>query len=163
MKFTLPSHIKFTPFEELPFLKKEDLKAFEEKYHLKIPADYFAFMLCHNGGRLKECLTSFVEDGKFNSTYVRHLFALKALKKYHDLNDVMESYQDRIPLKFLPIGEDPFGNLIIMNCNPAETPKIYFWNHELEADAMEEDQPYFENLSWIADSFTDFLCSLKNQ
>jgi hypothetical protein len=56
----------------------------------------------------------------------------------------------------LPIGDDPGGNLFLINAGSSgEHGKIYFWDHNEEADL--EKQPYYKNIYFIAHSFADFI------
>ncbi|EKS0980396.1 SMI1/KNR4 family protein, partial [Escherichia coli] len=66
-------------------------------------------------------------------------------------------YKDRIPSEFFPIAHDAGGNLILMGPNSDDN-KIYFWDHEIEAD--EGDMPDMSNVYLISQSFSVFINSL---
>ena len=60
----------------------------------------------------------------------------------------------------IPIADDPGGNAICLGMSGNERGKVYFWDHEMEAD--EGDEPTFENVYLVAESFASFLKSLKD-
>lgn len=61
------------------------------------------------------------------------------------------------PLCFLS-GMTPFGNLILLSLKNADRGKIYFWDHEMEAN--EGEIPDYSNLTLIANSFEECITSL---
>ncbi len=71
----------------------------------------------------------------------------------------MEILSGRIIKGFLPIGDDPGGNFYLLGTTKEYFGQIYFWDHENEAQ-LHNEQPYFDNMSFIASSFTEFLNKL---
>jgi hypothetical protein len=61
-----------------------------------------------------------------------------------------------------PISYDSFGNLILIAIKNADRGKIYFWDHEMEADPNQGEVPDYSNLTLIADSFDEFINSLHD-
>jgi hypothetical protein len=53
---------------------------------------------------------------------------------YDNLNDYIEILDDRLPEGFIPIGDDPAGNVICLGIKNPYYEKIYFWDHEQEPD-----------------------------
>ena len=65
-----------------------------------------------------------------------------------------------IPKNMIAIGEDAFGNLILLAVTMQDRGKVYFWDHELACE--DDEEPGYENLTLIADSFDKFLSMLKS-
>ena len=61
-------------------------------------------------------------------------------------------FRDRVPADRVSIARDGAGNLLLIGVSG----EVGFWDHELEAD---EDgaQPYYDNISPIAPSFSALL------
>ncbi len=76
------------------------------------------------------------------------------------LDDEIECYQGRIPSDLFPIGYDTCGNLILIGDTGPNAGKIYFWDHECEADPDEGEVPDYRNVHFIAESFDAFFASL---
>lgn len=69
-------------------------------------------------------------------------------------------YKERMPDHLIPIAFDPFGNLVCLSIRRNDRGAVYFWDHEGEALVVGAKQPYYGNLSLVADSFNEFLNSL---
>lgn len=65
-----------------------------------------------------------------------------------------QKWKNRIIHGFIPIAEDPGGNLILLNCTGKDE-GIYFWDHELES--LEDTPPNISNMSLISTSFEAFF------
>lgn len=105
----------------------------------------------------------------FEGSYIDSFFG-KLKDSSKDIFYNIEIYKDRIPSNFLPIGNDGFGNLILMSLNNENYENIYFWDHENEwdEDYYEEetglkftDDVKFQNLYLLGTSFLDFLNRLE--
>ncbi len=70
----------------------------------------------------------------------------------------LKNYSGRIPNSFFPIAYDSCGNLICIPVKGPDRGKVYFWDHEMEA--ADDEEPSYDNLTLIADSFEDFFNSL---
>lgn len=135
----------------------EDVKDFETKIGLVLPEDYKKFLVEKNGGVPKK---SKINTDLLGTKVVQQFYAIKNPAKNYTLSYLLEIYSGRIPDRMLPIADDPAGNLYLCQLQPGDTcGKIYFWNHEEEADG--EPQPYFDNIIHVADSFSDFLSLLR--
>ncbi|MRV75986.1 hypothetical protein GJ700_30160 [Duganella sp. FT92W] len=63
------------------------------------------------------------------------------------------------PRGMLPFGDDPAGNLYLVKISPGDSyGSIFFWDHENEADL--EEQPNFDNIHFISQTFDNFLNEL---
>lgn len=55
----------------------------------------------------------------------------------HTLTYNIDFYKERIPMGYLPIADDVFGNLILIAVSDKNIGKIYFWEHEYDLDSEE--------------------------
>lgn len=135
-----------------------DITRLEKKLSLKFPQSYKNHLLTHNGGRCKPNVFSFVENGKQTESAIGWFFSVKYGDTYN-LYEVVKDYkteQNRVPVDFLPIADDPLGNLI---CIDTQTEKIYFWDHETEP-SVTGNPDMWSNVYWIADSLDEFFAGL---
>lgn len=64
-------------------------------------------------------------------------------------------FRKRIPSWYFPIANDSGGNLYLMSLYQENHGLIAFWRHEEETTG-DADQ-YFDNMSIVATSFSEFL------
>ncbi len=79
--------------------------------------------------------------------------------EYSDLRHHVNVFRDRVPANLLPIARDPGGNLICLSIAGSDRGKVYFWDHEEEAE--EGETPGYDNVYFVADSFDDLLHNLS--
>ena len=84
---------------------------------------------------------------KFEKGYARNILQMQTFSG------------SRVPSNMFPIASDQCGNLILLSVKGPDRGKIYFWDHEMEAD--EGEVPDYSNLTLIADSFEEFIEGLK--
>jgi hypothetical protein len=139
---------------------EHEIGELERVLDIRLPSDYRSFLLRHNGGR-PEPSSFFAYLGPYGDSRshecVNRFLALYD-GEYSNLKKYIKSYKDRIPVDFLPIARDPFGNLICLAVAGPDYGKVFFWDHELEAD--EGETPDYRNISFVANSFDEFLNSL---
>ena len=138
----------------------EDLIVEKEKsLGFSLPNDYRDFLKLYNGGIPEKLFFSF-KGTKEDSSLVDRLFGFIE-NEYRNIIEYHRSYKKRIPSNALPIGIDPGGNLILLSVSGPDYGKVYFWDHDWE---VEDGQiPDYSNLTLIADSFEEFLNSLKSE
>lgn len=68
----------------------------------------------------------------------------------------LETFKGNIPNEVIPIGESSGGNQICLGISKATQGRVYFWDHEHEA---EESNP-LPGLCLVANSFSDFVKKL---
>lgn len=124
----------------------------ELEWELRLPEDYRRFLATHNGGRPIPDAFRF-KSGEGGSL-VDGFFHI-GLEKDYGLIQNRKSYKDRIPSDLLPIACDPFGNLICIATRGSNYGRVYFWDHEREADDGESAD--YSNVRLIADAFSGFL------
>lgn len=140
-------------------LKQIQIASVEKELGFTLPKDYVNFLLKNNGGKPDDNYSfSFYEQGipEKTDTVVKVFYDIN-LGNQFDPNDLVGSYRalvdsEQIPVEFLPIAEDVFGNLIIMACNKEHWGSIYFGNAELE-----NVETGYIAMSFVANSFSEFL------
>ncbi|MDR2492648.1 MAG: SMI1/KNR4 family protein [Coriobacteriales bacterium] len=140
-------------------LAEKDIAEFEEQFGIRLPDDYKAFMLEHNGGTPEGTwVFDFFEAaiGDVSGSDVRYfekLYANETMKN----DDLKAGYtalleSDQIPDTLMPIADDSCGNIIFLVVKGERYGSVLFGNHELE-------DPKTGHLitSIVAGSFTEFL------
>jgi len=142
-------------------LMPERLAAFEQAYGVRLPDDYRSFLLNYNGGYPSPSVIDFIQYGSEQSDIVNNLFGIHEGEYWANLDWHLQMLEDRIPMGFIPIGDDPGGNVYLLGVMGEFVGKVYFWDHEEEAQLYDKE-PDFENMSFIAISFTEFLNKLHS-
>ena len=139
-------------------ISSSDIDLFENNLSMSLPDEYKAFLLNSNGG-ISPNLKYF--DFEEEDSVIDAFFGIELQKKdrNYDLEINHIRMENRCPIEFLPIAIDAFGNKILLNL---DNKSVYFWDHELEADESNGDDPlnYYNNIKKISDSFNEFLRSL---
>ncbi|ENU1227561.1 SMI1/KNR4 family protein [Providencia rettgeri] len=140
---------------DLP-LNEFDISQIRAMVNYLIPTEYIDFIKKYNGG-VPEPDSFNIQKINDASTINRFLGVKKEKNQNSDIFYFFKVYKNRIPSGYLPIGYDIGGNLILIKLGNDDA-KVFFWDHELEADEGEE--PTLENIYYLADSINDFLSSL---
>ncbi len=130
-----------------------DLIDFESSNKFRLPEDYRFFLIQYNGGKpAKNHLQT-------PNTDVNWLYGMHNGPDWANFFCALNTYHNRIPSWYIPIGYDSAGNLFIMSMFEKNKGTIAFWDHENEAS--ENAAQYFDNMSFVANSFSDFFNLLK--
>jgi hypothetical protein len=140
-------------------LKTDVLGSIEQAYNITLPKDYRDFLLVFNGGKPIESEFSLKDSS--NSSLVAGFFGITDSKDYNLLFHYVVIYTGRIPSNTIPIADDQCGNIILLSVKGQDRGKVYFWDHEREADPSQGEKPSYDNLTLIADSFEEFINNLK--
>lgn len=144
--------------EDTATISEADLVQFESKWQIELPAQYRLFLRRYNGGYPDPTDFSF-KSGKSGSS-LSCFFGVKESGEL-SLDDALSTFKDRIPKRMFPVADDQGGNLICISLSGQDAGNIYFWNHELEADATQGfTTETTNNLILIADSFDEFIENL---
>lgn len=144
-----------------PKLSAQDILDAEERMGTRVPASYKDFLLTHNGGRPSSSDFTMMEvpDGSSNEATIKRFLGLQQKERSLDLEYVVEMFRERVPSDFFPIARDPGGNLIGIMTAGADEGRVFFWDHEFEA---EEGATTRDNLYPVADDFDAFLAKLRS-
>jgi hypothetical protein len=150
------------PFEELlPPVEPVELTRFEEKWRVRIPEPYKAFLLRSNGAQMALPVFYYRFNGQVRRDGFQALLSINHEHEMRDLGHFVRIYIDwqrRIPEDLFPIGTDYGGNLILMGGDGPRSGKIFYWDHEGEPP---EGPPLERNVFLVADSLDEFLANLK--
>jgi cell wall assembly regulator SMI1 len=129
-----------------------DLVEFEETNEVSLPDDYKDFLLEHNGGRPEP--NELLEL----STDVQWLYGMVEEPAWASFFHALDTYEGRIPAWYIPIGTDSGGNIFILSLFEENKGVVALWWHEDEAE--QNGSEYFDNLTHVADSFSEFITLL---
>lgn len=135
---------------------ENELIALSKKIGYELPNDYIEFLRQHNGGYVKNSISSYYKNGE-QKFILTSMFGLGA---DDDLISQFETYKNRIPNTCIPIGRDAGGNLVCLNLSEDRYGYVYFWDHEEEFN-YEEEKITINNLHFIAETFNEFLNSIE--
>jgi hypothetical protein len=133
----------------------DDIVQFESDNEIEFPVDYRNFLITNNGGKPKQNLVPSVNSD------VQWIFGMVNEPYYASLFQHIDMFHKRIPSWYFPIANDSAGNLYLMSMYIENRGLIAFWKHEEETDGNAEQ--FFDNMSFVANSFTDFLDQLTNK
>lgn len=170
-------------------LNNNDILQLEEILGHKLPTDYVAFLLRHNGGvPIPDChivqnteetnigdvigIECFFSIGGPDKDFGSKLFEgftpkeLTAIKLSDDILNNYEIFKRRMPQNLLPIGSCPCGDIICVSLYGDDENTIWYWDHEGEIippnwNPDEAIQPPdYSNCYKVADSFQALLDGL---
>jgi cell wall assembly regulator SMI1 len=141
----------------------QEINELEKLVGLNLPHEYKQHLLNYNGGQCIPNVFSFKEDGIETKSMIDWFLAI-----YEGEYDNLESYlnifkieEKRMPSHMFPIAHDPLGNLICISCSTHDYGYIYFWDHEKEVNYVISGDEDYSNLILVANSFNEFISSLK--
>lgn len=139
-------------------LSEAELNKHEQKWGTTLPTDYRQFLMQFNGGEVEPRSFSSAEEKPISS--IRSFLGING-DKHTDLFRYIKTYKGRLPARFLPIAFDSFGNLICISLHDPDRGSVFFWDHELEADPDQGENPEtIDNITRLAGTFTEFLAGL---
>ncbi|WP_028603017.1 SMI1/KNR4 family protein [Ottowia thiooxydans] len=136
---------------------EEKIKIFCSDFDIVLPKDYFGFLKKYNGGSFIE---SHLPKTTLGELTVSRFYTLTDSENYSITNSIgnLEGY---VPIKFIPIADDPGGNLYLLALDEKHYSEVYFWNHEAPLFSQDGDFDEFENLTKLFNSFEEFIESLE--
>jgi len=145
--------------ESYPPLREEDVVRVEQQLGITLPDDYREFLLMHNGGHPEPKYFP-IKDNPSDDHGILEWFYCIQEGEYYDLRRQVQLLRGRIPPNLLPIADDPGGNLLCMSVAGPDQNTVYFWAHEEECE--EGETPTYDNVYFVANSFSDLLGSLTH-
>ena len=163
-------------------LREDEIKEIEQLVGGKLPAAY-AWLLSTYGACLFVHTVQFVPTKQmpeylhaehtgipnghdFFGAEVGSFYGKNASTHAFTLRQKLHVFRDRMPAGFLPFADDGLGNQLCLGLGAASTPKVYWWNHELEWDADDYEaetgqqmppEAKYQNVYLVADSFEGFF------
>ena len=132
-------------------LLNEEVAGLERNLHVAFPKDCREFLLNHNASKPEPN----IYRTPHTTTSVDHFLGISD-KAYADFISFHETYESRLPERVIAIANAAGGNLICLNLADGA---IYFWDHE--GEAMDDESPSFDNMDYLAPSFSEFLQKLE--
>lgn len=134
----------------------QEIASIECRIGGRLPDDYRDFLATVNGGRPSPRCFEFECVGRPGEDVVIQMFFTTARSgRSYAIDHECDVFSDRVPKGLLPIAGDCFGNIILLDVAAKSPGAVYFWDHEREDD--EPDEPTWDNISFVAASFTDFV------
>jgi cell wall assembly regulator SMI1 len=122
-----------------------------------IPPSYRAFLAEHDGGTPVRSVFTFEQDNQPRRSVVDGFLGVAPVEPpLSNLADTAQSLGERLLPGVVPIADDPFGNLVCIDCREQADGPVVFWDHEYEGDP-----PDAANLYPIAPDLASFLASLR--
>jgi hypothetical protein len=135
----------------------ESLHELEFDMGVKLPKEYFEFLLKHNGGDFKQPVMFYVENtSNFpQGVTIESFFGDHNLDSSGNLRWYAETFENRIPYDRLAVADCGGLDLVMLSMEgPSFEPgKVWFW------DGTEEGEG--NNIYWLANSFNEFLAMLQ--
>lgn len=133
-------------------LSLEQIEKVEIENDVKLPKKYKDFLLKYNGRKATPNL--FMISDEQGPSVLNVFYGIGDM--YDNLTDFIDIMDERLPLGFIPIGDDPSGNVICLGTENPNYEKIYFWDHEQEP----EDPNDMSNMYFLANDINEFLNNL---
>jgi len=116
----------------------------ENQINVQLTELYISFLLENNGGYPEKSIFK-ISESQGNSVLNR-FYSIEELCKY------MSILEDRIPSSFIPIANDPAGNIICLGVKGEHYDSVFFWDHEQETDNAD-----MSNMYYLAKNINEFL------
>lgn len=143
-------------YEQYGPLAEDRLHRLETALGQRLPDDYRAFLIEHNGGQPEPSLFTISEEE--GSDVVQEFLGLHDGPRFLQLDNTWADHREWMPETLLPIALDPGGNMVCLGVSGEERGAVYFWDHELAPG--EGGIETFENSTPIAASFAAFVDGL---
>ena len=138
-----------------PPISENEIRDVEQKFGIQFPEQYRQFLLQHNGGHPEPNVFAVPGDPiPGQSSMLEWFYCIDSTDVNH-IERMILTFRERMPSECIPIGCDPGGNQICLVISGDDAGKIFYWDHEEEAD--EGDPPTYRNMYLIADSFIDLI------
>jgi hypothetical protein len=136
-------------------LAPERLAAFEAELAQRLPEDYRAFLLAHNGG-LPVGRDYWAPGRQEPDAEIRCVYGLHEGPEDYRLDVQRAFYAPKLMPGLLPIASDVGGNQFCLGYAGKPRGKVYCWDHETECLPVT-----WRNFQWLTGSFTEFLQRLR--
>jgi hypothetical protein len=138
---------------------EDDLQVLEQELGTKLPQDYRQFLFKYNCAEVTPNCFLMNDKKGYDEGYnsVRYLFGL-CDPDWCSLRYYQKEYAHRMPNNLLPIGADEDSSYLCLSIIGDDYGKVYFWDRHFE---VFEGEPDHSNVWQVADSFTEFINSLK--
>lgn len=145
-----------TEFETTgPTITAADVDDFEAAIGTPLPADYKQFLLTVNGGIPTD---SDVNEPTQRVVGIVGFFSLAVPSGDLSMQEALRTWRNRYPGWMLPVALCQGSCLLLLTLNSDYEGEVVYWDHDAESE--DDEPPTIDNLSHVADSFTELLDSL---
>lgn len=136
--------------------KIETIRAFENRYHLRLPSDYVKFLLQYNGGIIdKDEKCQVFVKGLQRTIHVDVLYGIDTTHENANIDTWMAMFMDDILEGAVIIGDSIEHGFLVLMCSSDDI-GICYWDHSHEFPNSNDES----NMYFIAGTFTDFAKNL---
>lgn len=137
-------------------LSGNDIQELEAHIGIRLPGEYKAFLLEHNGGR--PVPRAFPIEGLANNPFgvVLDFFGIDDPVESCNLDWNFESLKGRLPANLFPIACDDGDDLICLSLFGEDAGAVLFWDQHTEPP-----EPSYKNVYRIAASFSEFIDGIR--
>ena len=147
---------------EQKFVIEKNIKQLENEINCTLPIDYQIFLLNFGCIAFEDYVSfSFLEPYSGGDRGSLSVFFGVIPGASYDLIVNYHNYQSRMPYNFLPIANDPGGNVVCLSLKGNDKGVVYFWDHNEEEMVHEGEEPGYSNVYLLANCFDDFINSLE--
>lgn len=130
-------------------LSLEEIERFEMENQVSLTNKYKNFLIQWNGGYPQPNTFKISDDQGIS--ILNQFYGIGDM--YSNIADYIDIYEYRLPDGFIPIANDPGGNVICIGTRNSYYEKVYFWDHEQETEYPND----MSNMYFLADDIDDFL------
>jgi len=131
---------------------RDAIARLERELGVAFPGQYVEFLLDQNGGLPRAGVFPY-DDNESSVSF----FGAYTGQDYNDVAEAARRHAGRLPSEFIPVGDDPGGNLVVLAVSGADIGSIWFWDHENESA---EGVPSRDNMYKLAATLSEFVASL---
>lgn len=155
-----------------PPATEAQVAALEKLMNTELPSDYRAFLLKEGGGARVRIGADedIVFPLKWNGQPWAKGLDVALFMNFYSLDiksklaweGAYQAFieQRRVPADLLPIAYDAGSNQVLLGIGGQRRGKVYYWAKDFEP-IDDPPEPGYENVAFVADSFTEFLESLR--
>jgi hypothetical protein len=144
----------------------------EKLMKVELPPDYRAFLVKEGGGARVQigAEEDIVFPLKWNGQEWAKRLDVALFRNFYSLDEKSKlawkaAYQifiqdRRVPADLLPIAYDAGSNQVLLGISGQRRGKVYYWAKDFEP-VDDPPEPGYDNIAFVADSFTDFLKSMR--
>jgi hypothetical protein len=106
---------------------EEEIKMFEKRIGGYLPPQYRNYLLSENGGQPCQDAGFEIMEGN-HKVMLGALYSVSAGGSGLDVEAVYKNLREEMPRGFIPVGEDPGGNQLLLSTQGDDRDSIVFWD-----------------------------------
>lgn len=132
----------------------------ENEIGVNLPTSYQWFLSKYSLSRISAVYPLLEVKYKDITQETVEVFYGASSRESDDLFECVVGYRDRMPKSVIPIASDAGDNQVCLGVVGDVKGKVFFWEFEKE---VTETEPDFSNMSLIANSFEEFILSMRSR